>query len=121
MNYLEKDFLVQPSSSAQAMGSGDLEVLATPAVIAFGENTCKTMAKELLAVGQTTIGTQIQISHLKASKIGGSVKVKAHLNEQTNNLLTYGFDVFENEDCLARGTHQRAIVDVERFLSKLEE
>lgn len=119
MTYLEKDYLVKPEHSADTLNSGELAVLATPAVVAFAENTCQTLAKGLLTSGQTTVGTYIQITHLKASKIGGSVSVKVQLNEQTNGSLTYEFEVFEKEVCLAKGSHKRAIVDIERFMSRL--
>lgn len=97
MIYLEKDYLVEVKHSAQALKSGDLAVLATPAVVAFAENTCQTLAKGLLASGLTSVGTYIQIAHLKASKIGGFVRVKVQLNEQTNDSLTYEFEVFEKK------------------------
>ena len=121
MTYLEKDYLVEPQFSAQAMGSGELAVLATPAIVAFAENTCQKIAQEFLTSQETTVGVFLDVKHLRASTIGGYVKVKARLIERTDTILTYDFEVFENETCLAKGTHRRAIVEIERFMSKLIE
>lgn len=120
MGDYQKEYVVTAASSAESLGSGELPVLGTPAVVAFSENCCQELARKLLVSGETTVGVQIQLEHLKASKIGGSVTVTARLTEQTTKLLSFEFTVSENQRCLARGTHQRAIVDVERFMSKIE-
>lgn len=119
MKSLEKIFIPKESDSAQAMGSGSLNVLATPAVVAFAENTCQELVAQQLTTSQATVGIDINMQHIAASKISSEVKVTAELVEQVNNTLIFDFTVKDNERLLAKGRHQRAIIDVDKFLARL--
>lgn len=117
---LEKSFMPKDTDSAKAMGSGSLNVLATPAVIAFAENTCQELISAQLNSEQATVGVEISMQHRAASKLESEVTVAAKLKEQTKNILTFEFSV-KNKDgkLLAQGCHKRAIIDVTTFLERL--
>ena len=119
MPALTQEFVVRPEESAAQLGSGDLAVLATPALIAYAENTCKNVVAEQLATTETTVGTMIQLDHLRASKIGSTIQVRAELTEQSGRKMTFTFQAFEGDVLIAQGHHQRALVDRERFLANL--
>ena len=119
MEELSREFIPGPEFSALAMGSGDLEVLATPAVVAFSENTCKDLIVPSLAATETSVGTQINLQHLQATKIGIPLTVVVHLVERTKNILNYEIEVFSEDRLIAKGQHQRAVVAQERFLNRL--
>ena len=98
------ELTVTDTVTAIKMGSGDMPVLATPAMMALMENAAMLAVADELPKGCTTVGGHIESSHLKPSKIGDVVKVSA-----------YSGDVL-----LGEGTHLRFIVDREKFMSKFQ-
>ncbi|MGO2101004.1 thioesterase family protein [Vagococcus salmoninarum] len=112
---------MEAEHTAQAIGSGDLAVLGTPALLGFVEITCNEMTRPFIAAGETTVGISVQLDHQQASKVGGNVVVHVSLLERVKQIVTYDFTVCQGEKQIARGSHQRAVVDTERFLSKLED
>ena len=78
-NELIKKFTVGPSQLATAMGSGSVEVLATPAVAAMMENTAAALAQACLEDGLTTVGTRLALNHKAASPVGAEITVRAVL------------------------------------------
>lgn len=114
-----KTFKTMEEHSARHLGSGTLDVLATPAVIAFSENTCHEAFGSFLADEDTTVGTFIELSHIRASKIGEDVTVEVTINEKNTKKCEFTFEVKVLENTIASGTHTRAIVNKERFLNKL--
>lgn len=119
MDTLTVEFVPTAELSALNMGSGDLDVLATPAVVAYAENVCKELIRPSLAEGETTVGTQIELSHLRASKIGVPVTVSVRLTERTNQTVNFIFEAIVDGNIVAKGNHQRAVVEQARFLSRL--
>lgn len=115
-----KEFQPTTRDTAAQMGSGTLMVLATPALIAFAENTCHESVAEGLAKEVTTVGTAITIKHLAASKVTEKVVITSQLTEQTEKKLSFTYQAHVSDRLVAKGTHQRAIIDEIRFLSKLE-
>lgn len=121
MTYLKQTFTITQEQTASNMGSGDLDVLATPALIAMLENTAKTLLSSQLSPAQTSVGIHIQLAHKKASAVGSNIQCEATLTEQ-GKLFAFSLraiDMAGNE--IASGTHQRAIVDIEGFMGKLKQ
>lgn len=111
--------VVNENNTAIALGSGDMKVLATPAMIALMENAAMLCVAPHLPEGSTTVGSMISSSHIKPSAIGANVEATAELVEIENRKLTFKVTATENEVLIGEGTHIRYIVDRERFLSKL--
>lgn len=110
--------IITTTDTARAVGSGDLDVLGTPVLIAWCE--AATCAALDLAAGQTSVGTRVDIQHLAASPVGTEVTVTAeieHLDDRRARFVVGAIDSSGTE--VARGTVERAIVDRERFLSRL--
>jgi len=76
MSIYSKSYVTTPQHSAMNWGSGSLNVLATPSMIAFIENAAFLYCEEDLDVSKTTVGAQITVQHLAATKIGQTVEVK---------------------------------------------
>lgn len=114
-----KQFQPKETHSALAMGSGTLEVLATPAVVAFAENACHEAIASELVSEVTTVGINITINHIKASAISQEVSVEVEVTEQTDYGFSFNYLVTVADQLVATGTHRRAIVDIERFLNKI--
>jgi fluoroacetyl-CoA thioesterase len=111
--------VVSETDTAKAYGSGLLEVYATPAMISFMEHTAMDLVQEYLPKGYGTVGTKICVEHLKASPVGAKIKCESKLIEVQNRKLIFELRVTENEETIGSGTHERFIIEEERFLKKL--
>lgn len=112
--------VVDNSNTAVALGSGDMDVFATPAMVALMENAAMNAVAPHLEQGQTTVGTQITTSHIKASALGATISATATLTAVDGRSLTFTIVASEGDKTIGEGTHTRFIVDRERFLSKLK-
>ena len=112
--------VVDNSNTAAALGSGDMDVFATPAMVALMENAAMNAVAPHLEQGQTTVGTQITTSHIKASALGATISATATLTAVNGRSLTFTIVASEGDKTLGEGTHTRFIVDRERFLAKLK-
>lgn len=110
---------VKKENTALVMGSGDLEVLATPCMAALMEQAAMCCAADLLEEGMTTVGTALQITHDKATAVGKTVSATAKLVKQEDRAFTFEVEAREGDTLIGKGTHQRFAVNKERFLAKL--
>lgn len=111
---------VEIKNTALEMGSGDMEVLATPAMIALMENAAMKAVAPHLPEGSTTVGALMNTSHIKPSPIGEEVCATAVLTEVEGRKLTFSVRATDSKgDVIGEGTHVRYVVDRVRFLSKL--
>ena len=110
---------VTPEMAADRVGSGLLPVYATPMVIALMENTA-CLCIEDLDEGDTTVGVEINVQHVKATAIGEQVTCTAFLKEEDEHSYRFILRV-ENAhgEEIAEGTHVRVRVNKEKFLSKV--
>ena len=106
-------------NTAVAMGSGDMEVFATPSLAALMENAAMMTVAGELPEGSTTVGARLDISHLKPTAPGDTVHATAILTEADGRKLTFTLTAEDNRGVVGEGTHVRYIVERERFLSKL--
>lgn len=112
------ELTVDESVTAIQMGSGDLPVLATPAMMALMENAAMLAVKDELPEGCTTVGGHIASSHLKPSKIGETLIATAEVTKVEGKKIEFNVAAYAGETLLGEGTHLRFIVDSERFMSK---
>lgn len=115
---------VTEAQTAKAMGSGDLPVLATPALIAIMENTAMQCSIPALHKGETTVGTEINIKHLRAAKVGAVVETTAELidakGHKGRQMIFHVSSTVDGEE-IGEGFHVRYVVDAERFMAKFNE
>ena len=112
--------IVTEELTARAMGSGELPVLATPAVIALAEETAWRSVAAFLEPGQGTVGTKLDVEHISATPVGMNVRCETELIEIDRRKLTFSVEVFDEIGVVAKGTHCRFIVENEKFLKKAE-
>ncbi len=110
---------VTPDKTAEVMGSGDMPVLATPAMVAMMENAAMTLAKPLCADGDTTVGSLINTSHLRPSAVGATISVMATLVAHEGRKLTFAIVAKDGDNVIGEAEHVRFMVTRERFLAKL--
>lgn len=111
---------VTAEDTAARYGSGNLDVLATPALVAFMENAALTGVAPYLSGSESTVGTEISIRHLKATPVGKTVRCTATLEEISGNRLLFHVEAREGEALIGSGKHTRYIIDMERFMRKLD-
>lgn len=112
-------FVVRADMSANSVGSGDLEVLATPILIAKLENVAMRAVADLLPDGSTTVGGYVELSHLKPTPIGAEVIVEARLEKVLGRKLHFKLTATEGGTTIGDGTHIRFIVDRLKFIGKM--
>ena len=110
---------ITAGKTAEFIGSGDMAVLATPAMIALMENAAMLAVSASLPEGSTTVGVEMQTSHIKASALGANIKASATLVEVDGRRLTFDVKAWDEKGTIGEGRHVRFVVDRERFLSKL--
>ena len=113
------ELTVTDSVTAIAMGSGDMPVLATPAMMALMENAAMLAIAEALPEGCTSVGGYIESSHLSPSMIGDKVTAIAEVTKVDGKKVEFKVAAYSGEILLGEGIHLRFIVDKERFMSKL--
>ena len=110
---------VDEANTAVAIGSGDLPVLATPAMMALMENAAMLAVKDSMPDGRTTVGGHIESSHLKPSPIGSKVEATAVLEKIEGRKLYFKVSARQGETLIGEGSHLRFIVDRERFMGAM--
>lgn len=115
-----KELIVTNEMTASKVGSGGLDVFATPALIALAEKTALESISAYLEEGQSTVGTKIEISHIAATPVGMKVYCETELVEIDRRRLAFSVNVYDEIEKVAVGTHERFIVDDEKFMAKAE-
>lgn len=111
---------VTKENCASAIGSGALDVFATPSMIALMENAACEAIKASLQPGESSVGTKVNISHLKASALEDTIIATATLTEIDGRRLVFEVVANDSKGIIGEGTHERFIINVEKFLSKLK-
>ena len=113
------EITVTPGMLATAYSSGTLDVFATPSLIAFMEKTAMESVAGYLPENQTTVGTEVHVTHNKVTSVGKKLSFKSLLTETNDRQLVFHVEAYEGDTLIGAGTHTRFIVDTERFLRKL--
>ncbi len=110
---------VGANDTAAVYGSGLHDVLSTPAMIAFMEQTAMRAVEACLNEGEGTVGTEVNIKHLKATPVGKDVTCTATLKEVIGNRLLFHVEASDDKGKIGEGMHERFIIDNRRFMEKL--
>ena len=113
-----QETIVTKELTAEAVGSGLLPVYATPMMIALMEKTAHTSLNEYLDEGQGTVGTLMNVSHLAATPLGMKVYCESELIEVDRRRLVFNVKAYDECGLIGEGTHERFIIDNQKFLNK---
>lgn len=113
--------LVTDELCADRIGSGLVKVFATPMMIALIERTCNESVTPLLDPGQGTVGTRIDVSHCAATPVGMRVWCDSELTEVDRRRLVFSVRAYDQCGLIGEGTHERFIIDSDRFQQKTNE
>ncbi len=112
--------LVTKENTAKAMGSGTLEVFATPALAALAEKTCWQSVAPALEAGQCTVGTKLELAHNAPTPVGGTAVCESELTAVEGRKLTFHVTVSDAGGPVAEITHERFLVGGEKFQAKAD-
>ena len=110
-----QEITVEKNMLASVMGSGLVDVFATPYMIAKMEETCSMCVAHELEEGSVTVGVLVNITHLAATPLGMKITFKSELLEVNGKMLTFKVEAFDEVSKIGEGTHTRAIVNKEKF------
>lgn len=110
---------VTAADTAETLGSGDVPVLGTPAVLALVEEAACAAVAGALDEGRTSVGTWVELEHLAPSAVGAAVVATAELTSADEKVLGFMCEVRDGDRVVARAQHRRTIVDRTRFLGRL--
>ena len=116
----KEEMIVTEADTAKALGSGGLNVFATPAMIALSEKTALRSILQYLPEGQSSVGTKIDIAHIAATPVGMNVHCETELIEIDRRRLVFSVSVYDEVEKIAEGTHERFIVDDAKFQTKAD-
>ena len=119
MRQLSQERLIRSADSARAIGSGDLLVLASPALVAMAEKLCLELCRALLTHEETSVGVQFDLQHLQATKVGETIHLQASLVRTEGRRYFFEISATHREKVIARAQHQRVAVNRQVFLGKL--
>ena len=115
------EIVVGPRDTAPHVGSGKIKVLATPVLVGLMEEAALIAVEGLLPQGHQTVGTRLDITHVAATPVGLHVVAHAELTRIDGRRLTFRLWADDERDRIGEGTHERIIVNVERFDARVEE
>ena len=113
-----KELTVTKDKTAAAVGSGLLDVFATPQMIALMEATASESVAPYLDEGSTSVGTLVNVSHVAATPVGMKVRCESELTEVDGRKLTFTVKAFDECGLIGEGTHERFVVFSEKFMAK---
>lgn len=113
-----QEITVEASNTAIAHGSGKLPVFATPAMVAFMENTAVKCIENDLDKGLDTVGIQIDTKHIKATKVGKKVTCTAKLTEVDGKKLTFEIEAADEDGPIGSSLHKRYVIDPIKFMAR---
>ena len=103
------------------LGLEGARVLATPAIVMLLEMTCRNSIVPLLDAGCDSVGTEVNVKHLAATPLGMEVTLYSEVIESDNRRVKFKVEAFDEKERVAEGTHERFVINVERFAGRLKE
>lgn len=109
---------VEREDTAKEVGSGSLLVYATPCMVALMESAACDAIKDALGEDKSSVGTELNISHLSATPVGLEVRAEAVVTAVEGSAITFQVTAFDESGKIGEGTHKRFVVNAQRFLDK---
>ena len=114
----EARLVVGDDDTARSLGSGDVDVLGTPRLVALLEEATLDAVDGCLDAGSTTVGMRVQVDHLQPTPVGAEVLAEAYLDKIEGRRITFTVTASDSGGLVAAGKVTRVVVDVNRFMSK---
>ncbi len=112
---------VTPDRTARHLGSGGIDVYATPAMVSLMESAAVKAIDPLLPEGQASVGVSLEIRHLAATPLGQTVRARAEVTGVEGRRVFFTVQAWDEAGLIGEGTHTRFVIDTARFLERLAE
>ncbi len=112
------DYVVTHADTAEALHCGDVPVLGTPRIVSLCEEASILALATMLAPGQTSVGTQVEVAHLAPVAVGSTVHATAHMERSEGRRLVFSVSVTDACGLVAAGKVTRVVVEREHFIAK---
>jgi fluoroacetyl-CoA thioesterase len=116
----EHTIVVSDNDTAQRLGSGEATVFAMPSLILMLERAAVLATQPYLPAGYQTVGVHVDIRHVAATPIGIRVRARAELVVVDGRRLKFQVQAWDEHELIGEGTHERAIVETERFMTRVQ-
>jgi predicted thioesterase len=110
---------VEPDMTADRWGNKGVMVLATPHLVGLLEATSVRAIADQLEPGQSSVGTHIDLRHLKATSVGETVTLTAEVTAVDGRRVTFRVKAEDSGGIAGEGTHERVLIDLKRFLERV--
>jgi fluoroacetyl-CoA thioesterase len=110
---------VEPDMTADRWGNQGVMVLATPHLVGLFEGTAVRAISRQLEPGQSSVGTHVDIRHLKATPVGETVTLTAEVTSVDGRRIMFHVTAEDSEGVAGEGTHERVLVDLDRFMQRV--
>ncbi len=117
----EEATVVDESQTAAAIGSGTVASFATPSLVTLMESAAIAAITPYLDEGESSVGTEISVRHMAASPLGFRVRAEAEVTAVEGKRITFAIVVFDDLEKIAEGTHERYVIDFERFMERVRQ
>jgi fluoroacetyl-CoA thioesterase len=114
------EIVVEHEQTAPFVGSGRIEVLATPVMINLFEAAALAAVEHLLPPGHQSLGIHLDVSHTAATPVGLRVTATAEVVGVEGRTITFNVAARDEFEQIGGGTHQRVVVSVERFDERVQ-
>ena len=118
--HFSQQYTVTENNNAKFMGSGDLDVLATPSLVAFMENAAKNYLNSFLTEDLGSVGSNININHIAPTLVDKKIIITGKITQVIKDkIIIFSLEAFENDKKIGDAEHTRVIINNEKFISKL--
>ena len=116
----EGKYTILEENSAKNMGSGDLDVLSTPSLVAFMENAAKNYLNNFLPQELGSVGSNININHLAPTLIGNTITITRKVTEIIKDkIINFSIEAYEGNKKIGTANHTRVIINNSKFIEKI--
>jgi len=116
----EAHTVVSAKNTANQFAEGIAEVFATPMMIGLMEGAAAEAVAALLAEGQSTVGTLVNVKHLAATPLGQQVRAEAEVIEVEGKRIVFKVTAYDESEKIGEGIHERYIIDMGRFMERVQ-
>jgi len=116
-----QSLIVDQEHTAKILGSGQVEVLATPMMIALMESAALITAQVYLPLEWTTVATKVDIEHLRPTPLGKRISASATLVKIDGRRLHFQVEAHDNYGLIGQGSHERFVIQIEKFMNKIND
>lgn len=114
-----QETVVTAEQTARHLGSGGVDVFATPAMVSLMEFAALNAIDPLLSEGKMSVGVVVNIEHLAATPIGKKVWAEAEVIAVDRRRVTFTVKAYDEHELIGQGTHVRFVIDLERYVERL--